>query len=214
MIIWLLRIPFFPPPAAQRAARTLVPSTHHNSSSIAPASTCAARNRRKISSSVPSPFHLSNRSQIVAHGPNSSGRSRQGEPVLRIHKIPSTTARRSRGGRPVRAGFGKTSSTQADTDEALVGFIAKRAVVIVGHGAVLALRDGSDGQRVVFRIGVVGNYIDGYRRSRFDLVDVAHGHGRLVDRCDRNRHGARLAAAVRIAHLVDKAVGAAVVLMG
>src|SRR5262249_50792582 len=46
----------------------------------------------------------------VCQGPNSSGRSRQGEPVLKIHRIPFTITRGSRGGRPVAAGSGKTSA--------------------------------------------------------------------------------------------------------
>lgn len=100
MILWLVGIPFFPPPEAHRAARTIVPSMHHNSLLIA----SVLRSRSSMQSNVPSPFHLSNRSHTVAHGPNSSGKSRQGAPVLRIHKIPSTIARRSRGGRPVCLG--------------------------------------------------------------------------------------------------------------
>src|SRR5262249_51457480 len=104
-----LGIPFFPPPAAHLAARTTVPSMHHSSSSITPASTCAERSRDRISSSVPSPFHLSKRSQAVPQGPYSSGRSRQGAPVLKIQRIASTISRRSLGGRPVAAGAGNRS---------------------------------------------------------------------------------------------------------
>ena len=100
MILWLVGIPFFPPPEAHRAARTIVPSIHHNCLVIA----SVLRSRSRMQSNVPFLFHLSNRSHTVAHGPNSSGKSRQGAPVLRIHKIPSTIIRRSRGGRPVGLG--------------------------------------------------------------------------------------------------------------
>ena len=100
---------FFSPPPAQRWARIIVPSTHHSSLSIWPASANAAWSRRRISSTVPWAFHLSNNLHTVCHGPNSSGRSRQGELVLKIQRMPSTIVRGSRGGRPVAAGFGNTS---------------------------------------------------------------------------------------------------------
>src|SRR3954453_5148088 len=109
VVLGLLGVPFFPPPAAHRAARTTVPSMHHNSASITPASTCAERSRERTWSSVPSPFHLSKRSQAVPQGPYSSGKSRQGAPVRRIHRIASTIWRRSLGGRPVAAGAGNRS---------------------------------------------------------------------------------------------------------
>lgn len=48
-------------------------------------------------------------SPTACQGPNSSGKSRQGAPVRRIHKIPSTIICRSLGGRPVAAGSGKKS---------------------------------------------------------------------------------------------------------
>ena len=105
MIVRLVGIPFFPPPAAHRAARTTVPSIHHNCSSMA----SVLRRRSSIRPSVPSSFHLSKRSHAVLQGPNSSGRSRHGEPVWSIHKIPSITVLRSRGGRPVRLGSGNRS---------------------------------------------------------------------------------------------------------
>lgn len=91
MILWLVGIPLFPPPAAHRTARTIVPSIHHNSSFIA----SVLRSRSSMQSRLLFPFHLSNRSHTVHHGPISSGKSRQGAPVFRIHKIPSTIARRS-----------------------------------------------------------------------------------------------------------------------
>jgi hypothetical protein len=65
--------------------------------------------RRRALSRVPSEFHVSNNLQAVCQGPNSSGKLRQGEPVLRIQRIPSTIVRGLRGGRPVAAGLGKTS---------------------------------------------------------------------------------------------------------
>ena len=118
MIFWFLRIVFFPPPAAQRAARTFVPSMHQSSLSISPASTYIARSRERISSSVPSAFHLLNKSHTVLQGPNSSGKSRHGDPVLIIHRIPSIIIRRSEGGRPVLAGAGKMPEIQSHCSSA------------------------------------------------------------------------------------------------
>ena len=112
VVRWLAGIFFFAPPPAHRAARTEVPSMHHSSPSTSSASIREDRRRERIVSSVPSPFHLSKRSQTVPQGPNSSGRSRHGAPVLRIQRMPSTTCRRSRGGRPVRAGAGKSVTDQ------------------------------------------------------------------------------------------------------
>jgi len=109
MILWLVGVPLFPPPEAQRAARTIVPSMHHNSSLMA----SVLRSRSSMLSNVPFPFHLSNRSHTVPHGPNSSGKSRHGAPVLRIHKMPSTIVRRSRGGRPVRFGGSNKSEIKS-----------------------------------------------------------------------------------------------------
>lgn len=71
--------PLFATPEAQRAARTVVPSTHHNSSSISSSSMQAPRSRSRILSNVPLASHLLNKSQAVAHGPNSSGKSRPPE---------------------------------------------------------------------------------------------------------------------------------------
>ncbi len=101
---------FFPPPAAHRAARTVVPSMHHNWLSIAPAATNAACRRCRISASVPSAVHVSNIRQAVFHAPNSSGKSRHGDPVRSTHRMPSSTVRASRRGRPVAAGSGNTSA--------------------------------------------------------------------------------------------------------
>jgi hypothetical protein len=97
MIFWLVGIPFFPPPEAHLAARMIVPSMHHNSLFMA----SVLRSRISIQSSNPFPFHLSNRSHTVPHRPNSLGISRQGAPVFRIHRIPSTISLRLQGGRPV-----------------------------------------------------------------------------------------------------------------
>ena len=110
VISWFFRIPFCPLPEAQRAARTMVPSIHHKSLSISPMSTKAPRKRCAILLSVPSPFHLSNNVPTICHGPNSSGKSRHGEPVLKIQSIPSMVVRGSRRGRPVAFGLGKTSA--------------------------------------------------------------------------------------------------------
>lgn len=102
----LVRVPFFPPPEAHLWARTVVPSMHHNSSS---SSTSPCR-RWRIAMSVPSWFQVSNRSHAVPHGPNRSGRSRHAMPVLSTQRMPSSTSRRSRGGRPVRLRGGNRSA--------------------------------------------------------------------------------------------------------
>jgi len=112
VIGWLVGIPFFPPPAEQRAARTTLPSMHQSSESMSPASRWAACKARRILAKMPLAFQPSNRRQTVCQGPNSSGKSRQGEPVRSIQKMPSTTMRRSRAGRPVALGFGKKSWMQ------------------------------------------------------------------------------------------------------
>ena len=48
-----------------------------------------------------------------AYGPRASGKLRHGEPVRRIQMMPSTTCRRSRGGRPVRSGAANTSEIKS-----------------------------------------------------------------------------------------------------
>ena len=50
------------------------------------------------------------RRHTVCQEPNATGRSRHGEPVRKLHKIPSITDRRSRGGRPVGFGAGNKSA--------------------------------------------------------------------------------------------------------
>lgn len=113
VILGFLGIPFFPPPAAQRAALTMVPSMHHRSESTRSASICAAWRRFRIWLSRPWEFQASNSRQTVWKGPNSPGKSLHGEPVRRIHKMPSRTSRRSFGGRPVAFRLGKRSLTHS-----------------------------------------------------------------------------------------------------
>ena len=105
----LVRIVFFPPPAAHLAARTTVPSMHHSVSSIS----TWPRSRSRMACNVPLWFHVSNKSHTVAHGPKAAGKSRQGEPVRKIQRMPSITCRRFRGGRPVRLGSGNTSEIKS-----------------------------------------------------------------------------------------------------
>jgi len=85
------------------------PGIKFSISSILPVSAAYACRRFRITSNVPSPFHCENNRQTVCQGPNSSGKSRQGEFVRRTHKTPSTIVRRSRGARPVHAGVGNKS---------------------------------------------------------------------------------------------------------
>src|SRR4029453_2688239 len=114
VVFRLARVFFFPPPPAQRWARTIVPSMHHSSWSNVSLSVIAALSRSTISSSVPSELHWLNQVYTVSQGPNSSsGKSRHSAPVRRIHKMPSTTCRRSDRGRPVLAGGGNTGATHS-----------------------------------------------------------------------------------------------------
>src|SRR5262245_10862963 len=114
VVFRLARVLFFPPPAAHRWARTTVPSMHHNSWSKVSVSVIAALRRSTSSSSVPSELHWLNQVYTVSQGPNSSsGKSRHGAPVRRIHRMPSTICRRSARGRPVLAAGGNTGATHS-----------------------------------------------------------------------------------------------------
>jgi hypothetical protein len=69
-----------------------------------------------ISSWSPAPGHRANLRQAVFHLPKRSGRSRQGEPVRAIQKMPSRTCRlliEGRRARPRIGGRNGASSAQA-----------------------------------------------------------------------------------------------------
>jgi len=87
-------------------AEANVPSTKHSSQRIMSFSSSWARNARQIFSRVPSLAHFCKRRWMVLEGPYRRGSSLHGEPVQRIHKIPSKQLRSSKGGRPpVRSFF-------------------------------------------------------------------------------------------------------------
>ena len=70
--------------------------------SPAPLVTSASR----IASNIPASCHRANLRQTVFHLPKRSGRSRQGEPVRAIQKMPSKTCRLSIAGRQARPRIG------------------------------------------------------------------------------------------------------------
>lgn len=94
---------FLEAPAAARLARTDEPSMHHRSQSIVPSASSRMCRASRMRSYTPSVRHFQKWSYTVCHGPNRSGRSRQGDPVRRIHRIPLSINRGSDGGRPVIA---------------------------------------------------------------------------------------------------------------
>ena len=110
VVFWLFRPPFFPPPAAARLARMLLPSTHHKSQSMRPSVSSRICSASRRWSQVLSFLHRLNQSYTVCHGPNRSGRSRQGAPVRTIQRTPSTMIRKSLRGRPVAFGTGMKGS--------------------------------------------------------------------------------------------------------
>ena len=86
-------------------AEANVPSTKHSSHRIIFFSSSWARKARQSFSRVPSLAHFCKRRWMVLDGPYRSGSSLQGEPVQRIHKIPSKQPRSSNGGRPPLRSF-------------------------------------------------------------------------------------------------------------
>ena len=100
---WRLLLELFNRRGRARAARTLAPSTHHRSQSIRPCLSSLSCNASTIRAR-PRPFATGGKwSYTVCHGPKRVGRSRQGAPVQRIHKMPSSIRRGSEGVRPVVA---------------------------------------------------------------------------------------------------------------
>lgn len=105
---------FLSAPAAARAARTLAPSTHQSCQSISPRSSSLTCNASMIAAKTPARRHWEKYRCTVLQEPKRSGKSRQGAPVPKIQKIPSSINRGSFAGRPVRAALrgikGETSS--------------------------------------------------------------------------------------------------------
>ena len=126
----------FSAPAAARVARTLAPSTHHNSQSIRPRVSSLSCNASTIAAKTPALRQLEKYRCTVWNGPKHSGRSRHGEPVARIHKIPSSITRRSLDGRPVVAVLcgisGEISSHWSSTSPCRI-IIADLHVVMEGY---------------------------------------------------------------------------------
>jgi hypothetical protein len=86
-------------------AEANVPSTKHSSQRIISFSSSWAKKARQSFSNVPSLAHFCKRRWMVLDGPYRRGSSLQGEPVQRIHKIPSKQPRSSNGGRPPLRSF-------------------------------------------------------------------------------------------------------------
>lgn len=104
---------FLRAPAAARAARICVPSTHHKSQSILPSRSSRICSASRMRWNVPSRRQFEKCSYTVCHGPNRSGRSRQGAPVFKIQKMPFHMHRGGLGGRPVRTvRLGKSNSIE------------------------------------------------------------------------------------------------------
>ena len=123
-------------PAAARAARTLAPSIHQRSQSMRPRSSSLICRASTISAKRPSRLHFAKWWYTVCQGPNRSGRSRQGAPVCRIQKIPLSSVRRSRGGRPVRATLGGKNASINDHCSSMSSWrfmITNLPVVIQGY---------------------------------------------------------------------------------
>jgi hypothetical protein len=84
------------------------PSMNTCSHPIRPRASSSSRNARHMANQVPSASHCRKRRQQVDPLGYPSGRSRQRAPVLRTHKIPSTTSRwLTRGRPPVRERRGR-----------------------------------------------------------------------------------------------------------
>lgn len=97
--------PFFAP-AALWCARTVVPSRKCSAQSSSPAASASAWSAAKARSQTPARCQRRKREYTVFHGPNRSGRSRQGAPVAKRQRMPSTTVRSSARGRPRPVGGG------------------------------------------------------------------------------------------------------------
>src|SRR5262249_22441470 len=105
--------PFCPASRDALAARTELPSTHQRSQSMYPSSSSRICRASKMRSITPSRRQELNRWYTDCHGPYRSGRSRQGEPLRRIQKMPLKMSRAGRWGRPVDAGSGTNSAISA-----------------------------------------------------------------------------------------------------
>ena len=86
---------FVKAPADDLWALTIVPSTENNDPSILPSAWKRINSFSRIKSQVPSCCQSRNRAYNDPHLPYCFGTSRQGAPVLRHHKMPLMTRRRS-----------------------------------------------------------------------------------------------------------------------
>ncbi len=106
----LVAAPFFAP-AACGWARIVVPSRKCNVQSRFPAASPSACSAASTRSQTPACCHRRQRLYTVCHGPNRSGRSRQGAPVLSRQRIALTMVRWSWAGRPVAGRCGGNSGS-------------------------------------------------------------------------------------------------------
>src|SRR5437764_6929032 len=97
------RVPPFAP-AACWCARITVPSTKWTAQSISPAASACCCTAASIRSQTPARRRRRKRVYTLCHGPNRSGRSRQGAPVTNFHRMPWMTNRSSLRGLPAFRG--------------------------------------------------------------------------------------------------------------
>src|SRR5512144_663226 len=104
----LIATPFCAP-AACWWARTVVLSRKCRAQSTSPAAWACACNVARARSHTPACCQRRKREYTVRQGPNRCGRSRQGTPVAKRQRMPSTMSRSSRRGRPRPVGGGGSS---------------------------------------------------------------------------------------------------------
>jgi hypothetical protein len=104
----LVAAPFFAP-AALWCARIVVPSRKCKTQSRSPAASASACSAASARSQTPARCQRRKREYTVFQGPKRSGRSRQGAPVAKRQRMPSTTIRSSARGRPRPLGGGGSS---------------------------------------------------------------------------------------------------------
>ena len=100
------------------------PSMKASERSSLPRRSRSSANTARILANTPARVHCWNRRWQVWYGGYRSGRSFQGAPVRKIHKMPLSTSRGSRGGRPRPPGLrrmgGKSSNKQNNTLDGIV----------------------------------------------------------------------------------------------
>ena len=118
-------------PEAPFFATTKVPSMKHSSRSKPPLSFRSLASARKISSMTPMRTHRWKRRWQVWYGGYRSGKSFQGAPVRSIQRIPLSTSRGERHGRP-RLGFG-TLSPSGISGSMMAHCSSVRSIVLTPH---------------------------------------------------------------------------------